>query len=134
MRITISRTLLVLAAVAILAMAGTAFAGGAAGFSAKFEDMDKNNDNAVDQDEFVTHFKDNDNAAGAFTIIDRDKSGSLNQEEWDGFMKVHGGGQHMKPGSGMGGMGGKMPPHGMMAPHGKMPPHEGQTPQGNGTE
>ncbi|QJT09250.1 calcium-binding protein [Oceanidesulfovibrio marinus] len=131
MRITISRTILVLAALATLAVAGTAFAGGAAGFSAKFEDMDKNSDNTVDQDEFVTHFKDNNNAAGAFTIIDRDKSGGLNQEEWDGFMKVHGGGQHMKPGSGMGGM----PPHGMMkAPHGKMPPHQGQAPQGNGTE
>ncbi|WP_167590598.1 EF-hand domain-containing protein [Oceanidesulfovibrio indonesiensis] len=110
MRTQIFRIALAFMAAATFALAPAAHAGSGKYF-AEFEDMDANGDGIVEMDEFTEHFKDNADPAGAFSIIDRDSDGTLDKEEWDSFMKVHGHG---------GGMKGKGDAHGMENPHGKM--------------
>lgn len=76
-----------------------AFAGGK--YDAHFGDIDKNGDGVVVKEEFVEFFKSNDQPEEAFVIIDVDKSGNLDHDEWHKFKEAHGykhkeGGEHEK--------------------------------------
>ena len=93
--------------VALLLSANTSFAGGK--YNAHFGDMDKNGDDLVVKEEFTDYFKANNNPGEAFVIIDADKSGGIDHDEWHDFKKAHGY-EHM---DGKGHMEGMKVPEGM---------------------
>jgi len=77
-----------------------ALAGG--DYNAHFGDMDANGDNSVVKEEFAAYFKDD--SGEAFDIIDADKSGGIDHDEWHAFKEAHGYG-HMDGKGHMEGMG-----------------------------
>ena len=93
--------------VALLLSANVSFAGG--NYNAHFGDMDKNADDLVVKEEFTDYFKANNNPGEAFDIIDADKSGGIDHDEWHDFKKAHGY-EHM---DGKGHMEGMKMPEGM---------------------
>lgn len=72
----------------LLLNAGMCFAGG--DYDAHFPDMDTNGDAQVVKEEFTAYFKDNSNPDEAFTIIDADRSGGIDHDEWHAFKNAHG--------------------------------------------
>ena len=72
----------------------------------KFASMDANKDGTVSAEEFKAAYPQMNDAA--FSSIDVDKNKQISHDEWDMFLARH---QQGKMGSGMGGIGGGMPPH-----------------------
>ncbi|WP_035104461.1 hypothetical protein [Desulfohalovibrio reitneri] len=98
------RALLCITALLLMAAPAAAMNGHTA-YQADFQELDASGDGLVEKDEFVEHFSRNTEPGKAFDIIDMDRSGAIDQEEWSVFEKAHNG-------SGMG--------HGKEMPHGKM--------------
>ena len=78
----------VLTFLSALLIAVFAIAGGK--YDGHFGDIDKNSDKVVVKDEFVEFFKANGDPAAAFVIIDVDKSGGIDHDEWHAFKEAHG--------------------------------------------
>lgn len=74
--------------VGLLLSASVSFAGGK--YNAHFGDMDKNADDLVVKEEFTDYFKANNKPEAAFVLIDADKSGGIDHDEWHNFKKAHG--------------------------------------------
>ena len=82
------KKLAVLTFLGVLSIATMAFAGDK--YDGHFGDIDKNGDKVVAKEEFVEFFKANGDPAAAFVIIDVDKSGGIDHDEWHAFKKAHG--------------------------------------------
>lgn len=77
-----------LSILALLLNAGVCTAGDS--YDAHFPDMDTNGDAQVVKEEFTAYFKDNSKPDEAFAIIDADKSGGIDHDEWHAFKNAHG--------------------------------------------
>lgn len=101
--------------VGLLLSANTSLAGGM--YNADFGDLDANADKLVVKEEFTGHFKDTGDPGEAFDLIDADKSGGIDSDEWQRFTKAHGsgsmGGMKGMKMEGMPGMEGMKNPHGL---------------------
>lgn len=80
--------LVALALFGVVALLGVAVAAGK--YDGHFDDIDKNGDKIIVKEEFVEFFKANGDPAGAFVLIDVDKSGGIDHDEWHAFKKAHG--------------------------------------------
>lgn len=82
------KKLLFFALLGVFSLTRMAVAGGK--YDGHFGDIDKNGDKIVIKEEFVEFFKANGDPAEAFVIIDVDKSGGIDHDEWHAFKKAHG--------------------------------------------
>ncbi len=81
-------------ALLVIFLFGTAAAGSHKGYSAKtsvadlhFSDLDKDGNDAVSREEFAKQFPGM--ASNAFDVLDKDKDGTLNHDEWHAFKEMH---------------------------------------------
>lgn len=60
-------------------------------FSTDISDMDKNNDGMVTFEEYSAHHSEQ--LRWSFNALDTDNNGSINESEWEQFLKMHGVGE-----------------------------------------
>lgn len=64
-------------------------------FSANLKDMDKNGDGTVSYQEYIDYHSER--LRWGFDVLDTDKDGSISQDEWETFLKMHGVGKKYDP-------------------------------------
>lgn len=74
--------------VCVFSLTSLAIAGG--NYDGHIGDIDKDGNKIVVKEEFVEFFKANGDPAEVFVIIDVDKSGGIDHDEWHAFKKAHG--------------------------------------------